>query len=222
MKNTNRITNLIKSLVLPTKVFLLGDGIAFYDAKDNRVHIIDAMDFLRGNYESFCTIKKTSYLNNFNRIIVANIEDFIEANPESEIDEYIISKVSDKEDAALGKYIAAYMHLYRLYKSFSTLVAENYIDFIDTFIEKCMSEETDHLSTITYSKKELHKVLRLRKAVFNMFEPYLTNYNTYKNIEYLHNSKQFSDKEFRRIKRKIRDALKQAKIDNEAAEAGAA
>lgn len=211
MVNTNSIINIIQTIAGLTAIFAQGDGIAFFDRVGRCVIVVDAVDYLSSNYDNCITIKKASQLNNYNRVFFANLEEFIMAYPDSNIEAYIINKSSNTDDNSIGKYIAAYVHLYKCYKSLSTLAENNFTEFIDAFIDTCMSEEDDHPRTISYTAYELYKVLGLRKAVFEMFKKYLNNYNTYKTIHYLQHSKKFSDKEFREIKKKIRAKLKEEK-----------
>ena len=85
---------------------------------------------------------------------------------------------------------------------------------IDSFIDNCVSINSDHPSTLSYYKHEVHKVLKLRKTVFNMFVKQIRDYNSLDNLQRLQNLHNFTDKE-------IREFIKKQQKQNAAAQPSA-
>lgn len=204
MKN-ERISQLTNSLtVFNTVVPKDADSIAFFDVKSSRVIVIDIADYIIGNFSCYFEIRKLSDLNAFGSVHFANLDDFTARYPESEIEKYISSAHSARANANIDKYITAYIHLYRCYKSLAVLSRKGHSEFIDSFIDNCFAENTDHPGTICYFGNEVYKIFRLRKAVFEMFEPYFKNYDTYFYIFMLQNHYKFSDKELRKVRKRLK------------------
>ena len=175
------------------------DALAFYDSDSNKVAIISTRDYINHNYHNYTVISKTSELLEYNSIKLCNLNAFISKNPESNIESYITAAHSSKVMYNFDLYAAAYITLYKTYKSLETLVENNFITFIDTFIDNCLSSKDDHPGTICYFSYDIHKVLKLRKTVFEMFEDYLNNYNNYLCIYTNQHDYKYTDKEFRVI-----------------------
>lgn len=163
--NTDRILSLITSVFVSPYALEYFDTIAFFDKFKHSIHVVAVDDYLNGHFDNYATIKRVADFKRLGLIYLANPEDFIEAYPNSCIEKYIYSTHSYAVKENKDKYIAAYIHLYKLYKSLDILTRDNYVQFIDSFIDYCMAEGSDHQSTITYSPKQLYRVLRLRKAV---------------------------------------------------------
>lgn len=175
------------------------DGLAFYDDESNRIIVISTKDYMNHDYSNYTVIKKTSELSDFDCVRLFNLKSFISKNPESHIESYIAARHSSKVLYNFDLYVTAYIVLYRTYKSFETLVENNFITFIDTFIDNCISSKSDHPSTICYYNYDIHKILKLRKTVFTMFKDYLNNYNNYLYIYTNQKEYKYTDKQFRAI-----------------------
>ena len=192
------------------------DALAFFDAESNRIIVIDSKAFAESNFESATVITKTAELAAFGSIKLVNPEAFTKRFPSSQFESYIIAGHSAKVCEDFDFYLASYIILYRYYKSLETLVEHNLIGLIDSFIDNCVSENTDHLCTLCYSKNEIHKVLKLRKAVFEMFRKYFTSYSNYKFIFTNQHYRKYTDKDFRAFRKKL---IKLEKANQRAREA---
>ena len=210
----SNIIDTMKAAVITFNISLF-DTLAFYDTETNRVAVISARDFATKKYKNYSLINKTSELLGWGQIKLVNLEDFVRKNPSSGIEAYIEAEHSETL-YYFDYYIAAYIVLYRCYKSLETLSENKLFGLIDTFIDHCASHNSDHPNTITYFKYDIHKVLKLRKVVYNMFKKYFTTYNNYYYIfmnqhEYKYTDKQFREfrqtlRQFERAKRALADA----------------
>ena len=176
--------------------------ILFFDTKTSRVFAVNAVDYREGNFDRCLTIKKAADLSKLGRIYFANLGDFVAKYPDSHIERYISDVHSKTVLDNFDKYIAAYVHLYRCYKSLAALAENSYGAFIDAFFEACCNENTDHPATICYFGNEIHKILKLRKAVFNMFDKELNDYSFYTQIFVLQNVLGLKDNELRKLRKK--------------------
>ena len=180
------------------------DCIAFFDQDTSRIYILDTLDYMRNRYDNCFIIRKLSDFNDLGNVFLANIDAFTAKFPESEIEKYISAPHSPKVTQNLDKYIASYIHLYKYYKSLGSLTRNNFSEFIDSFIENCFMEKTDHPGTICYFDHDIHKIFKLRKTVFEIFKPYLNNYATYTYIFTLQNYYKYSDRELRKVRKELK------------------
>ncbi len=200
MSNTINTMLTTKIKTIPSYV----DTLAFYEPESNKIAVISVSDYKKCNYKNHTVISKTSELKDCGLISLVNLKDFIRRNPASGIEDYIDAKHSAKVYEQCDLYLAAYIILYRYYKCFETLVDNNFITFIDTFIDNCMNSDSDHDSTITYFSYDIHKILKLRKTVFNMFKDYINDYNSYLFIYKNQTEYKYTDKEFRVIAKTLK------------------
>lgn len=192
------------------------DALAFFDEDSNRIVAINTKDYLNSNFEKATAISKTAELAAFGSVRLVNPETFVKKFPSSQIESYIIADHSDKVRDDFDFYLAAYIILYRNYKSLETLAENRYISFIDSFIDYCVSENTDNPGTLCYHRKEIHKVFKLRKAVFEMFKSYFTSYSNYSYILRCQLEDKYTDKDFRKLRRLIKNHIKrQLEAQNE-------
>ncbi len=213
--NTMRNTNIIFNI----SIF---DTLAFYDTESSRVVAISARSFVKKDFEDHSVISKTSDLLGCGQIKLVNLADFIRMNPDSGIEAYIEAERSDKL-FYFDFYIAAYITLYKYYKSLEILSENGMFGFIDTFIDHCVSTRNDHPGTVTYYNydRKIHTVLKLRKTVYEMFEPYFTAYSNYYYIYVNQHEYEYTDKQFREFRKTLREfkkarrAMKKAKTDAE-------
>lgn len=189
-------------------------GVEFFvvfDSIMNKLYAISAIDVIKKQFESLTPINKASEIKSLGRVKFIGLKDFLVKYPESNIDAYLQANhkqaVLDNFDA----YIASYIHLYRVYKSFSTLMQYKYVNLIDTFIEYCMTSGTDHPATLSYSAGEIHKVLKFRKATHTAIKKYLTSHDAYLFFQNL-NKKKYTDKQFREVRNIIKDCVKRHAI----------
>ena len=207
-------TNTIKHADKPADKH--ADAIAYFDPATDRVKVIPAADCKSGYFdeEKAVTVNKAAELAAYDCIKLLNAREFIARHPEADLETYIASshtsKVSDNPDF----YAAAYIHLFRLYKSFEVLTENDLAWLIDSFIDNCVSISSDHPSTLSYYKHEVHKVLKLRKTVFNMFVKQIRDYNSLDSLQRLQNLHNFTDKE-------IREFIKKQQKQNAAAQPSA-
>jgi len=197
----------MSNVILTTKIKTIpsyADTLAFYDPELNKILVISADDYRKFNYNRCTVISKTSELREFGQISLVNLNAFISRNPSSRVEGYIDSKHSAKVYEQSDLYLAAYITLYRYYKCFETLVDNNFITFIDTFIDQCMNSDSDHDHTICYFNYEIHKIFKLRKSVYDMFKDYLNNYNNYLDIYIDQNEYKYTDSEFRVIAKSLK------------------
>ena len=180
------------------------DSLAFYDEESNRIIAISAGDYKRHDFSNYTVISKTSELKELGHIKFMNLNSFIRKNPASRVEAYIDSKHSSLVSENSDLYLAAYITLYRYYKSFETLVDNNYINFIDTFIDSCIRDKSDHPGTICFFSYDVHKIFKLRKTVFDMFKDYLDNYSNYLFIYANQNEYKFTDKQFRALSKTLK------------------
>ena len=184
--------------------FSLFDTLAFYDHETNRIAVISARSFVKEKYNDYTVIYNTYDLLGCGQIKLVNLEDFIRYNPCSGIEAYVEAEHSEQL-YYFDFYLCAYITLYRLYKSLETLSDNKLFGLIDTFIDHCASTFNDHPCTITYFNYEIHKVLKLRKSVFQMFKKYLTNYNNYYYIFMNQHVYKYTDKQFREFKKTLKN-----------------
>lgn len=197
----------MSNIILKTKTKTIPsyvDALAFFDPASNKIIVISASEYRNGNYENYTVINRTCELKDCGLISLANLNAFIRKYPDSRIEDYIASDHSDIAFEQFGLYLAAYITLYRFYKCFETLVDNNFITFIDTFIDNCINSESDHTHTITYFNYEIHKILKLRKTVFEMFKDYLNDYNHYLYIYKNQTEFKYTDKQFRVIRKTLK------------------
>lgn len=179
------------------------DSLAFYDVESNRVIAISARDYLRHDFSNYTVINKTSELKDLGYIKFMNLNDFISKNPSSRVEKYINSKHASAVYKYSDLYLAAYITLYRYYESFETLVDNGYINLIDTFIASCIRNKNDHPGTLCYYNYDIHKILKLRKVVFDIFRDYINSYRNYLIIYANQNEYKFTDKQFRTLAKTI-------------------
>ena len=198
----NIITTMLSSNVknVPSCV----DALAFFDPDTGKTAIISTRDYINHNYHNYSFINKTSELEDYNTIKFCNLNTFISKNPTSNIESYISARHSSRVLYNLDLYVAAYITLYKYYKSFETLVENNFITFIDTFIDTCISSNNDHLGTLCYYNYKINKIFNLRKTVFEMFRDYLTSYNNYMYIYTNQHEYKYTDKEFRVLRKTLK------------------
>ena len=175
------------------------EALAFFDSESQKLAVISTSDYINHNYHNYTLISKTSELLKHFPIKVCNLNAFISKNPTSNIESYLLSDHSFQADCSYELYTAAYITLYKYYKSFETLVENNFTTFIDGFIEACIYSNNDHPGTICYFNYEIHKIFKLRKTVFEMFKDYLNDYNNYLYIYKNQNEYKYTDKEFRAL-----------------------
>ncbi len=201
----------MSNIILTTKVKTIPsyvESLAFYEPESKKIVVISVRDYKNSNYSNYTVINKTSQLRECGRISLVNLNAFISKNPASGIEDYIAAKHAANVYEQCDLYLAAYITLYRFYKSLETLAENNFITFIDTFIDKCMSSDSDHDNSICYFNYEIHKVLKLRKSVFDMFKDYLNNYNNYLYIYTNQTEYKYTDSEFRAIARTLKTFAK--------------
>ena len=189
-------------------------GVEFFvvfDSVMNKLYSISAIDVIKKRFDNITPISKVSEIKTLGRVKFIGLKDFLTKHPESNIDAYLQANhkqaVLDNFDA----YIASYVHLYRVYKSLSTLMQHKYVNLIDTFIEHCMVSDTDHPATLSYSAGEIHKVLKFRKATHTAIKKYLTSHDAYLFFQNLNKSK-YTDKQFREVRNIIKDCVKENAI----------
>ena len=192
------------------------DAIAYFDPATDRVKVIPASDCKSGYFdeEKAVTVNKVAELAAYECIKLLNAREFVARHPEADLETYIASSHTSKANDNPDFYVAAYIHLFRLYKSFEVLTENDLAWLIDSFIDNCVSINSDHPSTLSYYKHEVHKVLKLRKTVFNMFVKQVRDYNSLDNLQRLQNLHNFTDKE-------IREFIKKQQKQNAAAQPSA-
>ncbi|MEE1035252.1 MAG: hypothetical protein U0L06_11875 [Agathobacter sp.] len=173
------------------------DNLAFYDEESRKIVVISTHDYRNSNFDNCTFISKTSELTEYDSLKLMNLNKFISCNPSSQIERYISSAHSERVCINFEYYVSAYIILYKNYKSLETLVENNYINFIDTFIDHCVREANDHPGTICYFKYDIHKIFKLRKTVFAMFEDYINDYKNYMYIYTNQNEYKYTDQQFR-------------------------
>lgn len=206
INTNNTINNTIKH----------ADAIAYFDPATDRVKVIPAADCKSGYFdeEKAVTVNKVAELAAYDCIKLLNAREFIARHPEADLETYIASSHTSKVNDNPDFYVAAYIHLFRLYKSFEVLTENDLAWLIDSFIDNCVSINSDHPSTLSYYKHEVHKVLKLRKTVFNMLVKQIRDYNTLDILQRLQNLHNFTDKE-------IREFIKKQQKQNAAAQPSA-
>lgn len=216
----DNIIDIMKNTIITFNISIF-DTLAFYDAETNKIIVISARSFVKKDFENYAVINKTSDLLGCGQIKLVNLADFIKKNPCSGIEAYIEAEHTDKL-FYFDFYIAAYITLYKHYKSLETISANGLFGFIDTFIDHCVSIGNDHPGTITYYNydHEIHTVLKLRKTVYDMFEQYITTYSNYYYIFVNQHEYEYTDKQFREFRKTLRD-FKKAKRALEKARAAA-
>lgn len=193
MENIVRIMLSTKVKNIPSCV----DALAFYDDESNRIAVISVKDYKKHNYSNYTVISKTAELSACCSVKLMNLNAFISKNPSSGIENYISAAHSDRVLYNFDFYVTAYIILYRNYKSLETLTENNFISFIDTFIDNCVESKNDHPGSICYFNYQIHKVLKIRKAVFAMFKDYINNYSNYMYIYNNQHEYKYTDKQFR-------------------------
>ena len=184
------------------------DHVCFFDSKNERVCFIAADSLKERNYDDLVTVTRISDFAALGRVYFANIDDFMETYQNNEIRKYIQGAHLSQFWTNPHMYVAAYVYLYRLYKSFDTLVVNDHSELIDSFIEYAIDNDVEQPGTFAYLKKtDAYKALRLRKAVYEMFSIYFNEYRFYDHILTLQNSYSYSDREFRELRNKIRNTL---------------
>ena len=180
------------------------DTLAFYDAEANRVAAISARSFVNKKFNDFTVITKTSDLLGLGQIKLVNIRDFIKKNPDSGIEAYAEAEHS-QNPYYFDFYLTAYIILYKYYESLETLSENGLFALIDSFIDHCVCSNSDHPGTITYFSYDIHKVLKLRKSVYNMFKSHFTNYSNYYYIYMSQHVYKYTDKQFREFRNTLKD-----------------
>ena len=205
----------MSNIILTAKVKTIPayvDSLAFYDPESNKIVVISVSDYKNCIFNNHTIINKTSELRDYGLISLVNLNTFIRENPASRIEDYIESEHSSTVYEQCDLYLAAYIILYRYYKCFETLVDNHFITFIDTFIEDRLHADSDHANTICYFNYEIHKILKLRKTVFEMFRDYLNDYNSYVYIFANQNEYKYTDREFRVILKALK-VFSKAKLE---------
>lgn len=200
---TDRIENLIKSLNTTSASIDATDSIIFFDESSSKFYVIENTDYKKGYYDFFIEIRRLSDLNSLGEVYFANPDSFIAKYPDSELEKYILSAHKEKVLNNINKYATAYAKLYICYKSLAVLTKNDFSDFIDSFIDACFRDKTDHPATFCYFGNEPYKILKLRKAVFNIYEPYLHNYDVYRYIYELQSRYNYTDKQLRKVKKEL-------------------
>ena len=189
-------------------------GVEFFvvfDSVMNKLYSISAIDVIKKKFDNITPINKVSEIKSLGRVKFIGLKDFLTKYPESNIDAYVQASHKQSVLDNYDSYIASYVHLYRVYKSLSTLMECKYVNLIDTFIDYCMSEGTDHPATLSYSADEIHKVLKFRKATYTAIKKYLTSHDSYLFFQNL-NKKKYTDKQFREVRNIIKDCVKKHAI----------
>ena len=177
------------------------DTVVVFNPEDGKLYAFDSTDIMNANYEDYRVITKTSQLKSLGTILLLGLRDFIYNCPDSELTAYMEATHNAQVKEAFDMYVASYIHLYRNYKSLSVLAANGYFNLIDTFIDCCINENTDHPGTLSYSSFEIHKVFKLRKAVYNTMKKYLDDHDMYRYILEFAKTHKFSDQRFREVKK---------------------
>lgn len=180
------------------------DNLAFYDEESHKIIVISAHDYRNCNFSNFTFINKTSELIEYDSLKLVNLNKFISCNPLSQIEIYISSDHSQRVYSNFDYYVTAYIILYKNYKSLEILVENKFITFIDTFIDNCISNNTDHPGTICYFRYDIHKIFKLRKTVYTMLEEYINDYNSYMYIYTNQNEYKYTDKQFRALSKTLK------------------
>ena len=189
-------------------------GVEFFVVFDNvmnKLYSISAIDVIKKRFDNITPINRVSEIKSLGRVKFIGLKDFLTKYPESNIDAYVQASHKQSVLDNYDSYIASYVHLYRVYKSLSTLMECKYVNLIDTFIDYCMSEGTDHPATLSYSADEIHKVLKFRKATYTAIKKYLTSHDSYLFFQNL-NKKKYTDKQFREVRNIIKDCVKKHAI----------
>ena len=205
--NKNSIMDIVRrSNVDVSSVCGKADHVAFFEPARSVVCVMPAMDFEKGNFENVMTVRRVSQLGRLGRIAFINPEDHADAFPGSMVMQYIKAEHSKAAYENPGVFTAAYIHLYRCYKSFDTLVSNGYSVLVDAFIERAINDDIEHPGTLAYFNYQVHKVFRLRKSVYTMFRSYLNDYDAYSAILELQNRWGYSDGQFRALKKRLKDS----------------
>ena len=189
-------------------------GVEFFVVFDNvmnKLYSISAIDVIKKRFDNITPINRVSEIKSLGRVKFIGLKDFLTKYPESNIDAYVQASHKQSVLDNYDSYIASYVHLYRVYKSLSTLMECKYVNLIDTFIDYCMSEGTDPPATLSYSADEIHKVLKFRKATYTAIKKYLTSHDSYLFFQNL-NKKKYTDKQFREVRNIIKDCVKKHAI----------
>ena len=189
-------------------------GVEFFvvfDSVMNKLYSISAIDVIKKKFDNITPINRVSEIKSLGRVKFIGLKDFLTKYPESNIDAYVQASHKQSVLDNYDSYIASYVHLYRVYKSLSTLMECKYVNLIDTFIDYCMSEGTDHPATLSYSADEIHKVLKFRKATYTAIKKYLTSHDSYLFFQKLNKNK-YTDKQFREVRNIIKDCVKKHAI----------
>lgn len=194
------------------------DHIVVYDHILNKLHAISSRDYKSNNFDNYITITKTSDLKSLGNIVLVNLEKFASMFPESKIEDYKNSKHTTIASSNIDLYLASYINLYRMYKSLPILVENNYSQTIDTFIDCCMNENTDHPATLSYNSGELHQVFRLKKVNFQLFKKFLIDHEFYREVLDLQNKHRQTESQMRQISREYKQSLKKAEEERKEAE----
>ena len=179
------------------------ENVVVFNEADDRLFAVSKEDFENDCFENIETIKRAADLKNLIPFKLVGVEKFLSKHPDSLLQKYIEAEHINSEENTLTLHTAAYIHLYRYYKSFNTLISESYTEFIDSFIDSCIEEDTDHPATICYSNYETYKIFKLRKSVFTMYKKYLNDYEFYRELLRLQNLYNLKDDYFRKKKELI-------------------
>ena len=185
------------------------DFIVAFDKVCNKLYAISVKDCITKAYHNSFVVTKASQLKSLGSIKLIGVKDFITVNPDSGLESYINATHTNKVLNNFDMYIASYIHLYRVYKSFTALVENNYINLVDTFIDHCFIENTDHPGTISYSYGDVNEVLRFRKPTYNIIKKFLVNHGAYAYFLNLNTKHKYTDKQFRQV----RDSLLELAVE---------
>ena len=194
------------------------DHIVVFDHILNKLHAISSRDYKSNNFDNYITITKTSDLKSLGSIILVNLEKYASMFPESKIEDYKNSQHTTIASSNIDLYLASYINLYRMYKSLPILVENNYSQTIDTFIDCCINENTDHPATLSYNPGELHQVFRLKKVNFQLFKKFLIDHEFYREVIDLQNKHKQTESQMRQICREFKKSLKEAEEARKEAE----
>ncbi len=190
------------------------DTIIVYNPEADRLYSIDKDNLLNNDYNASSVVKKASQLKRLGEIQLHGVIDFMLKYPESGLDRYIDAIHTNRVAENFNLYVAAYIHLYHYYKSLPVFVSHGYYNLIDTFIDCCINENTDHPHTICYFPDEIYKIFKLRKAVYNMLKTYLNDHEMFRYVLNMAQTHKYTDKQFRELKKAFKEIEEKEKAKN--------
>ena len=193
----SNVLEMIASLVVAN--FSGVEFFVIFEKKEKKLYAISAIDVIKKKYNSIMPIKKVAEIKALGNVKLIGVKDFMAEEPMSGLEAYIEADHNRKVLDNFDVYIASYIHLYRNYKSLAVLMQHKYVNLIDTFIDHCMVENTDHPATIAYSNAAINEVLKFRKATYTAIKKYLVSHKAYMFFLNLHKAK-YTDKQFRQVR----------------------